>query len=244
MSNYLLDGYHREAAAYAPTDERTAFIRRTYGLLFMAIVAFVGLEAFLVKSGVGVRMIREAVANPMILLLTLVVFIASGFIARMLARSSVSPAVQMMGLALYVGMEVLIFLPIMTYCTMVPQYQNIPLQAGILTMIVFGGLTATVFISKKDFSFLGKILMIASWTALGVVVLAIMMPGSINLGLWFSAAMIALSCGYILYDTSNVLHHYPTNAHTAAALELFASVALLYYYIIRLMLELASIGDR
>ena len=44
--------------------------------------------------------------------------------------------------------------------------------------------------------------------------------------------------GYILYDTSNVLHHYRTDQHVAASLALFASLATLFWYMIRLLMIL------
>ena len=52
--------------------------------------------------------------------------------------------------------------------------------------------------------------------------------------------MIGLMSGWILYDTSNILHHYPTDMHVAAALELFADIALLFWYIIQLVMEMSS----
>jgi len=241
MSAYLEDGYYRETAAEAPLSARVAFIRRTYAHLFAAIVAFVALEALLITSGVGIEITRAVVHNPVLLIGTLVLFIGSGYVARYLARSEASPGAQYLGLTMYVVVEALIFLPIMLYCQAVPQFRDVPMQAGVLTLIVFGGLSAVVFISKKDFSFLGHVLWIAGWLALGLIVVSLFT--SMTLGVWFSAAIIALACGYILYDTSNVLHHYSTNAHVAASLELFASVALLFYYIIRLMIQIGAAGD-
>ena len=241
MSSYLTDGYYRETAANATTSERVRFIPRTYAHLLVAIFAFVGLEAVMIQSGFGIAVLQEIVKNPALLIGSLILFIASGFIARYMARSDASPVVQYLGLALYVGFEALFFLPILTYCSMIPRYSEVPMQAGILTLVVFGGLSAVVFVSKKDFSFLGHILWVAVWIALGLIVVSFFTH--MNLGVWFSAAMIAVACGYILYDTSNVLHHYPTNAHVAASLELFASIALLFYYVIRLMLQLAAAAD-
>ena len=58
-----------------------------------------------------------------------------------------------------------------------------------------------------------------------------------ELGPIFTYAMIALACGYILYHTSNVLHHYRIGQHVAAALALFASVALLFWYILQLFMS-------
>lgn len=237
MSEYLLDGYYRESAANAPTNVRLQFIKRTYGLLLCAIVALVALEAALIHSGIGENILRTMYGSPIGPLVTILVMIGTGFVARYLARSGASPAVQYLGLLIEVLVWGLILLAPMYFCSKVPQYQDVPLQAGILTLTVFGGLSTIVFVSKKDFSFLGKILWILSLAALAVIVCAFFTP--LSLGLWFSAAMIVLACGYILYDTSNVLHHYPPDAHVAAALELFSSVAYLFFYIVRLLMQLS-----
>ena len=103
------------------------------------------------------------------------------------------------------------------------------LSATIATLGLFAILTAVVFITRKDFSFLRGILMFGGFAALGLIVVAILF--GFSLGPIFTYAMIALACGYILYDTSNVLHHYRIGQHVAAALALFASVALLFWYI-------------
>jgi FtsH-binding integral membrane protein len=58
------------------------------------------------------------------------------------------------------------------------------------------------------------------------------------LGNLFTIALIVLACGYILYDTSNVLYHYRIGQHVAASLALFASVALLFWYILRLVMSM------
>ena len=96
----------------------------------------------------------------------------------------------------------------------------------------FGGLTVAVFVSGKDFSFMGPFL----WVA-GLLALALVLTGAVfgfSLGLVFCAAMVALAAGYIIYDTSNIIHRYGTNEHVAASLELFASVALLFWYVLRI----------
>jgi FtsH-binding integral membrane protein len=92
-----------------------------------------------------------------------------------------------------------------------------------------------VFITRKDFSFLRSVLMFGGFAALGLIVVAIVFQ--FNLGPIFTYAMIALACGYILYHTSNVLHHYRIGQHVAASLALFASVALLFWYIVQLFLS-------
>ncbi|MEM6329409.1 MAG: permease, partial [Planctomycetota bacterium] len=42
------------------------------------------------------------------------------------------------------------------------------------------------------------------------------------------------------YDTSNVMHHYQPGQHVAASLSLFASVALLFWYVVRLLMAFAG----
>ncbi|MFM8272424.1 MAG: Bax inhibitor-1 family protein, partial [Gemmata sp.] len=129
------------------------------------------------------------------------------------------------------------FLPILIVATNAPQYagKDLPLQAGIVTLAAFGGLTVAVFVSGKDFSFLGPVLWVAAFLSLGVVIASLI--GGFSLGLGFSALMVAMACGFIIYDTSNVIHHYSTDQHVSAALQLFASVALLFWYVLRIFMS-------
>ena len=58
-----------------------------------------------------------------------------------------------------------------------------------------------------------------------------------NLGNLFAGVMVAFAAAYILYYTSNILHHYRLDQHVAASLALFASVALLFWYILQLFMN-------
>jgi FtsH-binding integral membrane protein len=115
---------------------------------------------------------------------------------------------------------------------------NVIPMAGLLTAITFAGLTAVVFLSGADFSFLRAGLSIAAFVALGLILCSALF--GFQLGLIFIGGMIALASGYILYDTSNVLHHYRIGQHVAAALALFASVALMFWYMVQLVMSLTS----
>jgi hypothetical protein len=42
----------------------------------------------------------------------------------------------------------------------------------------------------------------------------------------------------VLYDTSRVLHHYPTTAHVRAAIELFVSLIILFQYVVMMLVNL------
>ena len=146
---------------------------------------------------------------------------------------------QYAGLSLYVAAQAVIFVPLLYVATHYSDPVVIP-QAGILTLCLFAGLTSVVFFTGKDFSFLAPILMIGSFLALGFILCAMFIPGAFaGFGLWFALAMVVLAAGAILYDTSNIMLHYRTDQHVAASLSLFASVAMLFYYVL-----LALMGSR
>ncbi len=89
--------------------------------------------------------------------------------------------------------------------------------------------------TKKDFSFLGGFLKVGCLVALATIVVGIVF--GFNLGLWFTGAMLLLVGATILYQTSNVMHHYHTTQHVAAALALFASLATLFWYVLQLLMS-------
>ncbi len=227
-------------AVDAPVDVRKAFIRKTYLHLAAAVYAFVAFEFLLFSVGFDEWIMARLGQSQFSWLIVLGAFMLVSWIANKWALSNTSVGMQYAGLFLYVLAEAVIFVPLLALA----QRAQINLQgyqvgiipaAGVTTLIVFGGLTAFVLLSRKDFSFLGGFLALAGFGALALVVVSVIFPFS--LGLWFSGGMVILACGYILYYTSNVLHHYRTTQHVAAALALFASVALLFYYILMIFLS-------
>jgi len=223
-------------AALAAADERSTFITRTYAHLAGAIAVFAALEVVMLTSGVA-ESLMQVLAMQWGGLIMMGMFIVVSMVASNWAVSAVSPATQYAGLGLYVLAESIIFAPLLLIANHMDPSGSLIQSAAITTLVLFGGLTATVFITRKDFSFLRSILVFGSIAALGFMLLAIVFPGHLQLGAIFLYAMIALACGYILYDTSNVLHHYRIGQHVAASLALFASVALLFWYILRLFLS-------
>ena len=212
-------------------DARTAFLRRTYAHLFAAVLGFVGVEVFLFTSELALPIARGMLSLPWLLILG--AFMVAGWLARSVAASAAAPAAQYAALAGYVVAEALIFVPVLV----IAHYRmpGVLPAAALTTLVAFGALTALVFVTRQDFSFMRSILM---WG--GILALVLIVAGALfglNLGVWFSVAMIALAGGAILYDTSNVLHHYPADRHVGAALELFASVALLFWYVLRLFMS-------
>jgi FtsH-binding integral membrane protein len=226
-----------QPAALAAEDARATFIRRTYAHLAGAILAFVGIEAAIFTL-VPVESLDGAMqllfASRFGWLVVMLGFMGVSALAQMWANSEASQGTQYLGLALYVVAQAVIFVPLLYIANQIAP-AAIP-AAGVLTLVMFGGLTALVFITGSDLTSWGKYLWCAGLASIGIIIAGILF--NFDLGVWFSGLMIGFASAYILYDTSNVLHRYRTEQYVAAALALFASVALLFWYILRLMMAL------
>ena len=143
--------------------------------------------------------------------------------------------VQYMGYALYIFAEAFIFVPLIFIAVSITESFEVLNQAAIVTLSLFTGISAIVFVTKKDFSFLRAGLTAGFFIAIGLIVAGILF--GFNLGLWFSVGMCVLAAGSILYQTSNMIHKYGTEDYVPAALGLFASLMLLFWYVIQIFLS-------
>ena len=208
------------------TDVRSQFITRAYTHLFGAIVAFTLIEVWLFNSGLAASIARAILGASW--LLALGAFIVVGWLASRTARTATSLGAQYAALGAYVVAEAVIFVPLLYIAN---HYAPGAIQsAASVTLLGFAGLTAVAFISRKDFSFLGSILQWAGLAVLGLIIAGVVF--GFHLGTYFTVGMIAFAGAAVLYDTSNILHHYPEDRYVGASLELFASVALLFWYIL------------
>ena len=224
----------------ANADLRATFIRRTYLHLLGAILAFAGIVAvILTLFDEQLAQIVPRLMGGYMWLVVLGGFMLVSYIADRWAHSNTSRQMQYLGLSVYVIAEALIFVPLLWFAQNFfgGQDSNLILSAGIVTGVVFGGLTFTVLVTKTDFSFLKWALVVGGFIAMGLIVCGIVFQG-FSLGIWFSIAMVILASGAILYNTSNILHHYNTDQYVAASLALFASVALLFWYVIQIFMHL------
>lgn len=218
------------SAAEALPAQRAQFIRKTYLLLAAAILAFVVLEAFLFVSGAAYAILSVlTLGGSMGWLVVLAAFMGVSFLANRWAMSDSSSVMQFVGLGVYIVAEAVIFVPLLAYAAYASDASVIP-KAAIVTLGLFLGLTATVFLTRTDFSFLGPILAIGGFAALGFIVASALF--GFSLGSIFAFVMVAFAGTAILYNTSNVMHTFNTNQHVAASLTLFASIALLFWYIL------------
>ncbi len=234
--------------AQAPADTRATFIRKTYLHLTAAVYAFAALEwaLFKIVPDETLQGLMGWVFSGWNYLIFMGAFIGVSWLANSWARSGASKGMQYAGLSLYVVAQALFFLPLLYvangYAMEIPALGvgkvGIIGVAAVITLVMFGGLTGFVFLTRKDFSFLGYALGMAGFAAMGFI--ACSMIFGFSLGMVFSVVMIVFACGYILYDTSNVLHHYREDQYVAAALALFASVILLFWYVLRLLMAFSS----
>ena len=228
--------FSSEVNEQAVSEQRASFIRRTYLHLAAAVALFVGIEYFLINSPLVINtMLNVLNSGRYSWLLILGAFVVVGWMARSMARSLASPALQYLGLGLYILAEAVLFVPMIFVAAHYSTPDVLP-TAAFLTTVLFGALTLFALTTRKDFSFMRGFLTIGGLLALGTIVAGTLF--GFTLGLWFSVAMIVLAAGAILHDTSKIILHYPTDQHVAASLELFASVALLFWYILRLLMAL------
>lgn len=211
----------------APADARRTFIRKTYTHLAAAVYAFAGLSWFFLSIGLDDTMLRIIGTSQFSWLLVLGAFMVVSWIANSWALSTTSIGKQYAGLFLYVVAEAVIFLPLLGLA----EQQTI----GGYSVIAAAGLTAVAFLSKVDFSFLGGFLGLSVLGAFALIIASAIF--GFTLGLFFSVAMVVIASLYILYYTSQIMYQFRTDQYVAAALALFASVALLFWYVLQLFMS-------
>jgi len=242
------------AVATMGVSDRVAFLRKTYAHLGVALIAFAVLTAGIIRLApeTSLRFSAWALGGRLNWLVVMGLFILVGYIAEHLARSSTSRGVQYAGLAIGVTSWSLLLQPILWVLflrfgnpemvrvsgagLLTGQAASILMQAVVITLAIFIGLTATVFITKKDFSFMRGALAIGTFAALGVIIASLAF--GFSLGALFCGAMILLMAGYILFQTSLVMSYFPPQGYVAASLMLFSTVAMLFWYVLQMLMQL------
>ncbi|MDX1481535.1 MAG: Bax inhibitor-1 family protein [Woeseiaceae bacterium] len=217
--------------AQAGVEARSEFIWKCYAHVVGAIFAFIGIEAYLFQSGIAHNIAGAMAGNW---LLVLGAFMLVGWGASHVAHRVESTGLQYAAFAGFVFAEALIFAPLLVIAESVDPSWSIVESAAGVTILGAIGLMAVAMLTRKDFSFLRGILM---W---GFILAMVAIVGSLifgfNLGTWFSVAMIGFAGASILYDTSNIMHHYPQDRYVAASMGLFASIALMFWYVLQFFL--------
>lgn len=114
--------------------------------------------------------------------------------------------------------------------------------AAALTGLIFLSLSAYTLITKKDFSFMAGFLFTGMWIVVGAMLL--LWLGSMfgyhisGMHLALSAAVVLLMSGFILFDTSRIIHGGETN-YIMATVSLYLSI----YNIFISLLSILGVAD-
>ena len=219
----------------ASNIEKASFYKKTYQHLALAVLAFIVVEAILINV-VPAEAIFWMLSGRFIWLFIIGLFWLGTTMSDRLAFHP-SREKQYLGLGLYVLLEAIIFLP-MIYIAMAYAGGDVIMQAALTTLFMFAGLTAVVFFTKTDFSFLRTLLIVGGFVSLGIIVVGAIF--GFNLGLWFSAGMAVLASASILYQTDQIKNRYETLQYVGASLQLFSSIMLLFWYILRIFMSRKS----
>ena len=216
--------------AQRSVETRATFINRTYTHLFMAIMGFAAIEVFLFQSGLAARMAQAMLGVSWLLVLG--GFMIVSWFASRVAMQAESLGAQYAALAGFVAAEAVIFVPLLYIAQGIAP--GTIQSAALVTLIGFAGLTFVAFTTRKDFSFLDGLLRWGMILALVAIVAGVVF--GFQLGTWFSVAMIGFAGAAVLKDTSDVLLRFPEDRYVAASLQLFASIALMFWYVLRLLM--------
>ncbi|HUS29236.1 MAG TPA: Bax inhibitor-1 family protein [Kofleriaceae bacterium] len=237
----------RGAVATLGVSDRIDFLRKTYAHLGGALIALALLTGLIIKYATNFSM-QVATVSPWIVL---IVFIGGNIFAQRLAMSESSRATQYAGLGLAVTiwaffLQGMIWFVIAKFggayvdprtreihYVMTGTAMNVILQSVVITLAIFIGLTVTVFVTRKDFSFLRGVLSIALWAMIGVGIASWIF--GFTFGALLSGVVVLIMAGYILYQTSMIMNSFPPRMYVAAALMLFGTVATLFIHVLNIV---------
>jgi FtsH-binding integral membrane protein len=240
------------AVATLGVSDRVSFLRKTYAHLGVSLIAFALLTGAIFKFAPDLSW-KVATVSPFI---AFILFVVANIAAQRLAMSETSRGLQYLGLVIMVGawsliMQNLIWFVMIKFAvgvhvtaagTVVPAASGTAMaiiaESVVITLAIFIGLTATVFITRKDFTFLRGILSIATFAIIGVILASFLF--GFTLGALMSGVIVLLMAGYILHQTSLVMSYFPPTSYVAAALMLFGTVATLFMHVLNIMASMRN----
>ncbi len=215
--------------------ERVAFYKKTYAHVAGGVLIFILFEYLLLQSDAIVDFMMSMTDGYKWLIMLGGFMFITNYAERMTMKTQ-DKNKQYLAFCLYILAEAFIFVPLIYiaafYMDSGPEILN---QAAIVTLSLFTGLSAVVFVTKKDFSFMKTGLTIGFFIAIGLILAGTLF--GFNLGLWFSVGMCLLAGGSILYQTSNLVNKYSTDDYIPASLGLFASLMLLFWYVLSIFMS-------
>lgn len=226
--------FTNQLVAMSSEEQKASFYRKTYLHVALAVLAFVFVEASLIAF-IPDEWILAMFSGKFVWLLIIGGMWLGSFLASKWTMSQ-SRAVQYAGLAFYVLLESIIFLPMIFMALSFAEAGiEMLLQAGLITLMLFIGLSGVALTSKRDFSFLRSIIIIGGAISIGLIIAGAIF--GFNLGLWFSVGMVFLAGASILYETNQLKNIYTPTQYVGASLQLFSSIMLLFWYVLRILMS-------
>lgn len=218
-----------------PEEDRVDFMVKVYQHLGVALAAFMAIEVLFFATGIAEGLYDFFFASGGRWLLMLGLVMIGSWFSTQATHDLTNPGRQYAGLFGTAAIEALIFAPFLYYVFNVQENSGDVWAAAAITGIGFAGLTAVAWTTRRDLSFMRPLIMWGGVAAMVLIVAALLF--GFHIGTWFSVAMIALAGGSILYSTQRILRTYPAGAHVAGAVNLFGSLMLMFWYVLRLLTD-------
>lgn len=225
--NTFASGQTLQPVSLASAGTRMDFIRKTYVLFMAGIVAAIVMGAITISVP---PLFYAALALLKMPLLALLLLLGSVWIATALSRTEGLNYVALFGFTAFIGFWITPLLAL--YAQAAP---GILTQAAVLTLLIFGSLTTYVFVTRKDFSFLGGMLFVGLIALIGGGLLNIFWFKSSAADYWMAWGILLIFSGYVLFDTSRIIHRYDENSYCTAALALFLDFFNMFLAILRIL---------
>ncbi|WP_394835275.1 Bax inhibitor-1/YccA family protein [Pendulispora rubella] len=234
------------AAQVRSPESVASYLRRVYllftGGVFFAIAGALGAlylgEPTVLhgRGGVALELPPLVAFGMQHWIMMLIMYIGAFFAASALRMR---PGINVVALFGYTTITGIFLAPTLFYAQLMAS-QGATLDASpvrdafLLTGLAFTGLSGYVLVSRKDFSFLGAALNMGFWVILGAMILGIFLHSAV-FQLAIASVGVLLFSGYILYDTSRMLHDRSENDAVGAALRLFLNVVNLFLFLLRIL---------
>ena len=216
-------------AINAAVGERMGFIRKTYSHLLVELLGVGAVTALTINTPSLMSLANSLFGSGIWLFFG--VFMGLSWITRAMLAGEKPIGTQYFAAGLWVVMLGFLCAPLVAMVAETRGWDPV-LQAFVLTSVIFTGLTAYVFFTKKDFSFMGGALNVVGWGIVGFLII-----GSLwgyNFGSWMSLLIAILFGGWILYDTSQILHHRHVKQYVSASVDLLTDFVFLFINILSL----------
>lgn len=211
-------------------ESRLGFLRKTYALF----TAGVGVSAVGAFSGMTVLSGAFTGVSPIVFFIG---YLAAFFGVYALRKVPVVNVVALLAFTFLSGMTLSpLLVGTLAAKGIAIGMANI-MTAFVGTTVAFGGLSAYVFISRKDFSYLGGFLTVMCLGMLAFILCSFIFGIGMSQPMWigFNLLGLGMMCLFVLYDTSMILNHYAEDEYVMAAMALFLDFILIFKYILRLL---------